>query len=297
MALRGVMRTCCWFWILGVLLSPLSGAETGPLAEGKDRFTLEARGKTLEVFTYKPKAYPGERLFVVMHGVNRNADEYRDNAVALGDRFGALIVAPRFDLEQFPVEAYQRGGVTHEGKAQAMERWTFAFISEVVAATRQREGRPELPYHLIGHSAGGQFLTRLAAFLPGEAVRIVAGNPGSLIFPTREMPFQYGFGGLPEKWSDDAWLKRYLAAPLTLFLGTEDTGDKHLDESELAMKQGKNRWERGRACFEMGKQLAEQKGWPFNWTLVVAEGVGHDSARLFAHPKAEEAIFGGDDAR
>lgn len=263
-----------------------------PLAVGKDRFLLEAREKTLEVFTYKPAAFDGQRLLVVMHGVNRNADEYRDNAIAMGDRFGALIVAPRFDLEQFPVEAYQRGGVTLDGEAQAMERWTFQFIGEVVQAVRQREARPAMPYYLIGHSAGGQFLTRLAAFLPGEAERIVAGNPGSLIFPTRAMPFQYGFGGLPERWSDDAWLQRYLAAPLTLFLGTEDKGSKNLDESELAMKQGPNRWERGQRCFELGRKLAAEKGWAFNWRLVVAEGVGHDLARLFAHPMAEQAIFG-----
>lgn len=271
--------------------------EREPLPAGKGHFTLEARGKTVEVFTYKPAGYRDGPLIVVMHGMNRNPDDYRDNAIPLGDRFNALIVAPGFALEQFPVEAYQRGGVTLNGEAQAMEKWTFQFIGDVVAETRAREGRDDLPYYLIGHSAGGQFATRLAAFLPGGARRIVAGNPGNLIFPTRDLPFQYGFGGLPEKWSDDAWLQRYLAAPLTLFLGTADTGKKNLDLSATALLQGPNRLERGRACYAMAKKLAAERGWAFNWTLVEAEGIGHDSAALFAHELAAEAIFGKEGAR
>ncbi len=289
----GCFRLLSLFCLLPLFAVAHADPQRLPLPAGKHQFTLATRGKSLEVFTYKPAAYQDGPLIVVMHGMNRNPDTYRDNAVALADRFNALIVAPGFDLEQFPLEAYQRGGVTRGGKAQDKDKWTFQFIVDVVAETRAREARPELPYYLIGHSAGGQFLTRLAAFLPGEAARIVAGNPGTLIFPTREMPFQYGFGKLPEQWSDDAWIQRYLAAPLTLFLGTDDTGEANLDMSATAMKQGPNRLERGRACFAMAQKLAAENGWECNWTLVEAEGVAHDSARLFAHPLAERAIFSG----
>ncbi len=274
----------------------VTGQDQPSLPAGKGQFSLSARGKTLEVFTYKPPAYQDGPLILVMHGMNRNPATYRDNAVQIGERFQALIAAPGFDLEQFPVEAYQRGGVTLDGKAQDESKWTFQCIGDVVAAIRARERRPNLPYFLIGHSAGGQFLTRLAAFQPGEAGRIVAANPGNLIFPTRDLPFQYGFGGLPDGWSSDAWIQRYLAAPLTLFLGTADTGKKNLDLSATAMRQGPTRLERGRACFAMAQKLASEKGWAFNWTLVEAEGVGHDSAALFNHPKTAEALFGARDA-
>ncbi|MEN3940065.1 hypothetical protein WJU23_02145 [Prosthecobacter sp. SYSU 5D2] len=262
------------------------------LPSGKAEFNLVARGKKLKIFTYCPPGYKNGPLLVVMHGLNRNAGDYRNNAIQLADRFQALVVAPSFVLAQFPVEAYQRGGVTRDGKPQRMEEWTFQCIPEVVSAIRSRQGEPELPYYLIGHSAGGQFLNRLAAFLPGEATRIIAANPGSLIFPTRDQPFQFGFGNLPDEWSDDAWIKNYLAAPLTLFLGTADTGSKYLDVSAEAMRQGATRIQRGRACFSMAENLARERGWPFHWTLVEAEGVGHDSAAIFAHPLAEKAIFG-----
>jgi poly(3-hydroxybutyrate) depolymerase len=285
------------------LLCPLAaaalGAQEPPAAQGggdsefgKGRFVYERRDKAIEVFTYRPPSYDGGPLLVVMHGMDRNADEYRDRAVALADRFGALAVAPRFDHEQFPVEAYQRGGVTRDREPQPREEWTFQYIVEIVEEVRRREERPDMPYYLIGHSAGGQFLARLAAFLPGGAERIVAGNPGSLIFPTRDIPFQYGFGNLPDELSDDEALRAYLAAPLTLYLGTADTGDENLDQSEFAKRQGPTRIARGRACYEMGEALARERGWTFGWRLVEAEGVGHSSAALFQHDLAEEALFG-----
>lgn len=59
-----------------------------------------------------------------------------------------------------------------------------------------------------------------------------------------------------------------------------------------AMRQGGTRIERGRACFEQAAALAGERGWPFGWTIVEAEGIGHSSAKMFAHPRAREAIFG-----
>ena len=130
---------------------------------GAGRFTLDARGRQLEVFTYRPALYADGPLIVVLHGMNRNAADYRDNARPLAERFGALVAAPHFDLQQFPPEAYQRGGVLRDGMPQPPEAWTFSYIGDVVEAVRRRTGRADLPYYLVGHSAGGQFLTRLAA--------------------------------------------------------------------------------------------------------------------------------------
>lgn len=292
---RETRRRAPWTSILlAACLVPLlmgkGGAAEAQAGQGK--FVLPVRGKEIEVHTYRPAGYKGGPLIVVMHGLNRNAADYRDNAQVLGDRFGALIVAPRFGLKEFPVADYQQGGILREGAARPSDEWTFRYISDVVQEMRRRENRPALPYYLIGHSAGGQFLTRLAAFMPGEAVRIVACNPGSLLFPTPEMPFHYGYGGLPPALSDEPMMKAYLAAPLTLFLGTADTLSANLDRSELAMQQGATRLERGRACYKMAQELARAKGWPFNWRMVEAPDVGHDNKAMFAHPKVHDALFG-----
>ena len=169
----------------------------------------------------------------------------------------------------------------------------FNVVDKIVAEIRTREQRPALPYYLIGHSAGAQFLVRLAAYLPGDARRIVAGNAGSLLFPSRDHEFGYGLGGLPAALSDDSMLQRYLAAPLTLYLGTADvTPRRRFDASEAAMKQGPHRLARNRACFALAEKLATERGWTFNWRKVETPGIEHDAAAMFAANEVEDALLG-----
>lgn len=278
--------------LLGLLVA--SRLDAAPLKVGAHRLEFTHEGEVIEVFTYRPPTYRDGPLFVIFHGVARNAEDYRNFAITLAERFRALVVAPRFDKERFPLERYQRGGlVDKEGRVQPPERWTYAAVPRLVARIRADEGRPALPYYLIGHSAGGQFLVRLAAFLPTEAGRIVAANPGSHLFPTRERDFGYGFGALPAELSSDDVLRRYLAAPLTLYLGTGDTlVEANLDQSPAAMQQGGNRLERGRACFAFAAELARVRGWTFGWRKVETPGIGHDAAEMFAAPEVAEAILG-----
>ncbi|MFM9872243.1 MAG: hypothetical protein ACKVQS_02115 [Fimbriimonadaceae bacterium] len=233
-------------------------------------------------------------MIMVFHGTLRNAEEYRDDSIEMGDRFGALIVAPTFDLERYPSWKYQRGGLLDaEGKAVEAADWTYAKIPQLATAIKKLDGRPEMKYWLIGHSAGGQFLVRASAFQDTGAERIVAANPGSQLFAHRDAPFGYGFGSLPESLCSDEQIKKYLAAPLTLFVGTADNKpDEYFDDSEDAMKQGAGRYQRNKASFEFGQKLAKEKGWKFNWRLIEAEGIEHDHLKMFNHAKCEDALFG-----
>lgn len=267
------------------------GSESFP--PGKSQVALQLNGQAIEVFTYRPAHFTNGPLLIVMHGMNRNADDYRDNAIVLADAFGMLVVAPSFDTNRFPNEAYQRGNVLKKGEPQPKSEWTYSYIPKLVEEIRRREGRADLPYYIIGHSAGGQFLVRMTGFLAGEPKRIVAANPGAHLFPTRARPFPYGFGGLPDELGNDAAIQRYLAAPLTLFLGTADTGKENLDETADARKQGATRIERGRNCFHFAEAVAKKNGWPFNWSIVEVPGVGHDSKKMFASPQAHTALFTG----
>jgi hypothetical protein len=148
-----------------------------------------------------------------------------------------------------------------------------------------------MPYYLIGHSAGGQFLIRLAGFVTTDAVRIVASNPGSLLFPTEEMPFPYGFGDLPKELGGEAALQRFLAQPITLYLGTGDTvQDKNFPKGPLATKQGDSRYERGKNAYKAARKLADEKKWDFKWNVVEAEGVGHVAAEMFKNDKCLDAL-------
>ncbi len=295
---------------MGLVL--LCGLGAAPLPVGTGQIVMPNASEPLTIYTYKPANYRGGPLIVVFHGVQRNAEDYRNHAITLAERFGAIVAAPHFDKERFPMARYQRGGIQKsDGTAASREQWTYTLVPKLVAFLRAAEGQPQLPYYLIGHSAGGQFLVRLAAFLPGDAQRIVAANPGSLVFPARDQDFGYGFGGLPPTlsaslpWrrprqararaslSSDEVIRAYLAAPLTLYLGTGDITPEHsLDVSPAAMRQGPHRLARGRACFAAAEALAKAKGWAFNWRKVETPDIDHDAKRMFAATEVEAALFG-----
>lgn len=287
---------CCVLSCLAALLPAQASAPgaDGDVPVGKATLTVSLDTLALEVFTYRPEAWAGERMLFVLHGVLRNADEYRDHAVGMADRFDALVVAPKFDGERFPSRAYQRGGILREdGTAAPAADWTYARIPELAAAMRARTGRADARLYVIGHSAGGQFVVRMSAFQDTGAVRLVAANPGSALLPTRELQFGYGFGGLPPELSGDERLRAYLAAPLTLYLGTADDGpDDYFDKSDAAMQQGSGRHQRNLALYWSAKTLAAERGWAFAWRLVEAPGIGHDHQRMFDHERCGAALFG-----
>ena len=143
---------------------PLQPPVVKPIPAGSARFTLPAPDP-ITVFTYKPSGYSNGPLLVVFHGVDRNAEEYRNHAICMAEKFKAIVVAPQFDAARFTSERYQRGGVLRNGKPQPQDQWTYTIVLRLVKLMRAREGRQDMPYYLIGHSAGGQFLARMAALL------------------------------------------------------------------------------------------------------------------------------------
>jgi hypothetical protein len=280
------------FFFVPTFVQAQEPPQPAPVPDGSSKIVVDVGKYKLDVFTYRPKNFKDGPLIVIFHGTNRNADEYRDFGIGMAERFGAIVAAPLFDNKQFPSDLYHNGGLLKKGKLQPADEWTGSFTPKIAAEIRKREGRPKLPYYFIGHSAGGQFLSRISGFVYPGAVRIVAANPGGHLFPTRDLPYPYGFGNLPKEISDDDAIQLYLAQPLTIYVGTADLLKAQLPMSETAMKQGPNRYERGKNCFKMAKELALAKGWSLHWRLVEAPEIGHDGKKMFDHPNSIEALFG-----
>jgi poly(3-hydroxybutyrate) depolymerase len=268
---------------------------TTSIPMGKGKASLQIGTRTLQAFTYRSKDYAAVQgpLILVFHGMVRNAEDYRDYAQGLADECGGMIVAPHFDSEQFPGSAYSHGNVVIEGKITPKEEWTYSLVVPLIEKIRELEGRKDMPYYLIGHSAGGRFLQRLMAFSDVKPVRAMAANPGSHLLPTKEVEFPYGFGNLPHHFADHTVLKAYLAAPLIINVGTADTdpNDPDLDQSETAQQQGPHRHARGLRCFEEAQKLAQAHGWECNWRLVETPGVEHSAAKMIDHPECRKALF------
>ncbi|MFN4276715.1 MAG: hypothetical protein ACK4FJ_10485 [Ferrovibrio sp.] len=278
--------------ILAGLLAFAASAEAQPIPIGDGYRVVKAGDYNLELFTYKPAGYTDGALLLVFHGVARDADVYRDNAKTIADRYGLAVVAPLFDKNRFPSALYQRGGIANQKALQPQEKWIGTTLLRLIEILRREEGRADWPYYLIGHSAGGQFLSRFAAFVPHAAKRIVVANPSSWVFPTAKEEFPYGLGGATASLVNDDFMKRYLAAPLTVYLGMTDTGTTNRDDNEDAVEQGVTRHERGLNFFRAGQALAQEKGWVLNWRLVEVPKVGHSSKRMFDAPQVKDALFG-----
>jgi dienelactone hydrolase len=276
-----VTIAACWFG--------LARALADPIAMGSGRQTVDLDGIRLKVFTYRPDGCADLSLLLVFHGNARDADRYRDDARALADKNCLLVVAPLLDRRTFPLWRYQHGGVVRDGVVQDPRDWTGRLVPALVDWVRTQEGRP-LAYSLLGHSAGAQFLDRLAAFVPTEARRIVVANPGSYVFPSLQIAAPYGLGKVYSGADGEAQLRRYLEQPITIYLGQGDVRADDRDPSPEAQAEGASRHQRGRNAFNVAKALAQARGWPFNWRLVELPGVGHNARKMFAAPQASEAL-------
>ena len=137
-----------------LLLFAIGALRADPLPQGPGRVDCPNGAEPLTLFTYKPPTYQGGPLLVVCHGVARNAEEYRNFAITMAERFGMIVVALLFDAARFPSVRYQRGGLVGvDRKVKSPEQWIFAAIPRVVAHVRVIEALPKLTPYTFGHIA------------------------------------------------------------------------------------------------------------------------------------------------
>jgi pimeloyl-ACP methyl ester carboxylesterase len=244
--------------------------------------TATFNGITFNTYTYKPDGeIKGELL--VFHGAGRDAALNRDVAVSIADKMGYYVVAPEFDSERFSASEYQKGNIIENGQLIAdRDDWTVAYAKDFAewgAAKAGLNSSDEVV--LFGHSGGGQFLSRVAAYTAGSNDsgfdKMIIANPSTHVWPSLIEKVPYGFGEYFSATESEALLKDYLADPITIYLGSEDdnSNDSDLSTSTAAMRQGDDRLERGLNAYNAAKEMAESKDWDFNWELVIADGVGH----------------------
>lgn len=241
-------------------------------------------GPDMRVFVTHPRGLEPDRPVVfVMHGMLRNADEYRDQWHDLAISHDFLLVVPEFSEENFPdSEGYNLGKLLDsKGGAMPREQWSFSAVEPVFDGVRSRFGMTAAGYSIYGHSAGGQFVHRFLFHVPEARVnRAVAANAGWYTMPDFAVDYPYGLKGSAVT---EAGLQNALTMPLTLLLGDRDIDPEHesLRRTPEAMVQGKYRMERGFSFFDAGREAAVRLGVPFNWHLSTVIGADHDN-RLMA---------------
>ena len=245
-----------------------------------------AQHRRSRVWTYKPANWQagGDVLFV-MHGMSRNAEEYFDTWVETADSKSMLLIAPEFDnpFYRYVTNDYQDGNLFSAlGFANPPSEWAYAAIERIVDHLNAANGWSITGYDMFGHSAGGQFVQKMAMLAPKSRMRTgIAANAGSYTFPDREIAFPYGLKGVDAAAID---LARSFGRNVIILLGEKDDDANQgvLDESQPAMRQGPHRLARGQNLFETARTTAAAHGLRFEWRLKIVPGVGHENQKMAA---------------
>jgi poly(3-hydroxybutyrate) depolymerase len=263
------------------------------MSEGPGRIEVAVGAYVVPVWYYRPVGFqPSDPVLFVMHGVGRNADEYRDQWVALAEAHRGLLIVPEFSKAQFPgADAYNLGNVFDEaGNVRPRSEWSYAVIEPVFDEMRRRSGSTQERYALYGHSAGAQFEHRYLFFIPEARVsQVVSANAGWYTLPDFGGQFPYGLGGTAV---DEATVRSVLGKPVVVLLGTADTDPDHssLRRTPEATAQGPHRLARGENFFVTAEALAAVWQVPFGWRKRYAPGVAHSNEDMAVF--AAEWLFG-----
>lgn len=236
---------------------------------------------TIAVSSYAPPACAAKPcpLLIAIHGMGRNAKGARDDWKDAADRAGFLVLAPRFDKDQFPTRLFQQGGVRGEPDKA---KWSFGLIERLFDAARASGRVSGDKYTLFGHSAGAQFVHRMVLLMPDARIATAAvANAGYYTLPALagERAYPYSLKGTPVV---DATLAAALSRPMLVMLGDRDIDPDHhqLNKSRGAEEQGATRFARGEHFMAAASEEARRLGVSLRWREVVVPGVAHQQSGM-----------------
>lgn len=254
-------------------------ADSPDIPPGAGSFRFDAwDGPELRVYTQSPERVTSRtEVIIVLHGMRRNADEYRDDWRTISDACDVIVLVPRFDVQRFPGSAgYNLGEVT----PGYPETSSFDAIEPLFEQVRVGLNLDTHGYGLFGHSAGAQFVHRfLMLTRDARAMRSVAANAGWYTWPDMMVDWPYGLRGAPRPSLSQGEIA---AQNLTLLLGDADRDPNadNLRRTPEAMAQGESRFRRGIRTAALVDYIAARLGQGSGWNLATVPDVGHDHTAM-----------------
>ena len=287
--MRQIRKLLLLVIMLAGLLTPLGAWAFQGLLPGAGMFETDIPTvygqRSMRVFFYKPLAAgPDTQVVFVLHGLNRNAGDYRDQWINVAEANNLIIVAPEFTKTLYPgADGYNLGNVFDKnGRSNPRDTWSFAMIGKVFAKFQEISGTVCTRFNIFGHSAGAQFVHRMIELYPQHNIgTAISANAGWYTLPLESETWPYGLrNGPPINLAES--LKDVFAQHLVVLLGEEDTDPNHkyLRNTREARAQGPHRLARGIHYFQVGQREAKRVGAAFNWELQTVPGVGHSNSRM-----------------
>lgn len=219
-------------------------------------------------------------VLLVLHGQQRNAEEYCGSWVDWAAQADYVVVCPEFGDDDWPGSAgYNLGnvfaGYDGRGAVNPEGEWAFTAVEQLHRHVDAGFGLDESLFDLWGHSAGAQFVHRFLLFKPQSPVRYaIAANAGWYTAPDPATDIPYGLRH-PELDLGATVTREHLV----LMRGQLDTerGDDVRSEPE-AEAQGRTRYHR--AGFVHAAARAADPS--TNWQLIDVPGAEHDHKAMAA---------------
>lgn len=261
--------------------------EIGRVPAGASEFEIDVARGPVTVYVHRPaSATPSSPIWVVMHGVRREAYrhiafDYYDVWARLADQYGALLLVPEFTAEKWPSFWNYTLGNVLSPRLQPIpwDHTSFYVVEQAFRTAVRLSGSTQRKFSMFGHGAGAQFAQRYVLHTGGRLVnRVVAANPGWYMLPDGEYKFPFGLRGTA---IGSATLQRAFSSDFVLLLGQSDVNyGGGLRNDPAAIVQGKTRYERGHFYFNRAQGVAARLGAPFHWKLREVPGADHDVAKM-----------------
>jgi hypothetical protein len=253
---------------------------------------------TIEVFYHKPKNFnPKSRILLVLAGIGRNGDGYRDKWVKKSEQYGVLVLSPSYSHALYPkshsynmarmtrrvgiLPAVGGGEIIQYETVTDTNKWIFKDFDHIFNLVTEHLGLKQLKYDIFGHSAGAQLVHRLVLFGSTNKVdRVIAANSGWYTTIDKNVKFPYGIKEAP---INNVALMNSFAKKLVIFLGeldnkSETKGD--LRKEPEINKQGAGRFERGKYFYRTAKLVSKKMNAEFLWKIMTVPDAGHSSKKM-----------------
>ena len=231
----------------------------------------------IPVWVVIPSKFTVQSKFIMtMHGQNRDASGIASDWMPFANTNNYVVAAPEFNDTDWSTDDYNLGNMFTNSSYTALNpksKWTFNIVEQIHRELYAACSLIDSTYELWGHSAGGQFVHRLAFFLPDSLItRYIAGNSGWYSCPDSTVAFPWGTINTQLNISKDDMIA-FTNRNLIVMRGTADTvrdGVLNIDPNSDA--QGLNRY--ARAGYFYNKGISVNSG--LKWKLIDVQGVGHD---------------------
>jgi hypothetical protein len=277
-------------------------------------------------------------LVIAVHGQSRNAlgaaTAIVDSAAEHGEVSSVLAVAPLFgsattsaelgigSILAWDNEDWKYGGISSAPARRSRRDSSFLALENLI--NRIRSKCPTLKRLTIaGHSAGGQFVNRFAAYASVRSsrfptgIKFVVSNPSSYLYFSNDRPvrsgetisfragdkeecrafndYQYGLDKLPSLLRNrgSRELRRNYQKRRVVYLMGEldvDPNDSSLDSSCSAKMQGAHRLERAQNYLAFISHFFGTSSLSRH-TLSIVSGVGHSAAQMYVSPEGGTVLF------